>query len=136
MGTTRFSGNRRSVEERLRRRAASGRFDDGELQGLPEPVRRYFRAAVAPGAPLARAAEVKMRGKLKLNGRWLSMSASEVLAPHDGFVWRARVAGMIAGSDRCVDGHGAMNWKLLGLFRIAHAEGPDTTRSAAARAGR
>ena len=28
-----------------------------------------------------------------------------------------------------VDGEGALDWKLLGLVRVAHAEGPDITRS-------
>jgi hypothetical protein len=28
-----------------------------------------------------------------------------------------------------------MDWRLLGLVRVAHAEGPDVTRSAAGRAG-
>lgn len=75
-----------------------------------------------------------MRGRLRLNGRWLRFRAHEVLAPHDGFVWRARVAGIIAESDRCVDGHGQMGWKLLGVARVAHAEGDDVPRSAAGRA--
>ncbi len=121
-------------ELRLRRPADPGAFDDDELSGLPEPVARYLRAAIAPGAPLARAADLDMRGRLKLNGRWLRFHAREVLAPHEGFVWRARVAGVVAGSDRCVDGHGQMDWKLLGLVRVADADGDDIARSAAGRA--
>lgn len=123
-----------SLERRLRLRADAGRFSEDELVGLPEPVARYFRAAISPGAALARAADLDMRGRLKLNGRWLPLRAHEVLAPHEGFVWRARVAGVISGSDRCADGRGAMDWKLLGLFRVARAEGPDIARSSAARA--
>jgi hypothetical protein len=55
--------------------------------------------------------------------------------PHHGFVWAARAAGVIAGSDRYLDGTGAQDWKLLGLLTVAHAQGPDTSRSAAGRAG-
>lgn len=119
---------------RLRLTAAPGGFGDDELTGLPEAVVRYFRAAITPGAPLARSADLDMRGHLKLNGRWLRLRAHEVLAPHDGFVWRARVAGVITGYDQGVESHGAMDWKVLGLAPVMHAEGPDIARSAAGRA--
>lgn len=122
------------VEERLRRPPAPGVFGDEELVGLPAPVARYFRAAIAPGAPLSRSADLDMRGSLKLGGRWLRMRAHEVLAPHDGFVWRARVAGVISGSDRGIDGLGAMDWKLLGVVPVVHVDGADIGRSAAGRA--
>ncbi len=100
----------RRLERHLHHPAAPGEFGEDELVGLPEPVARYFRVAITPGAPLARAAEIEMRGRLKLNGRWLRFRAHEVLSPHDGFVWRARVAGLVAGSDRLVDGHGTGRW--------------------------
>lgn len=32
---------------------ALGAFSERELDGLPEPVRRYVRTSIAPGAPLA-----------------------------------------------------------------------------------
>jgi hypothetical protein len=44
-------------------------------------------------------------------------------------------AGVIVGSDRYLDGVGGLDWKLLGLRTVAHAEGRDTSRSAAGRAG-
>jgi hypothetical protein len=50
-------------------------------------------------------------------------------------VWTARAAGVIAGSDRYLDGVGGMTWKLAGLVTVAHAEGQDVSRSAAGRAG-
>jgi hypothetical protein len=75
-----------------------------------------------------------MRGQIKV-GRWLPFRARQVLSPHHGFVWAARAAGVIAGSDRYVNGEGGMDWKLAGLVTVAHAEGPDVSRSAAGRAG-
>lgn len=128
------AGAHRGDEDRLRLPADPGVFGDGEVAGLPDPVVRYLRAAIAPGAPLVRAADLDMRGRLRLDGRWLRLRAHEVLAPHEGFVWRARVAGVIAGSDRYVGGRGQMAWRLLGLARVAHAEGEDVARSAAGRA--
>ena len=114
--------------------SAAGAFCDGELHGMPEPVRRYFRAAIAPGAPLAASARLRMRGRIKL-GLWLPFRARQVLAPHRGFVWAARVAGIISGSDQYIDGHGWMQWKLLGLVPIVRAEGPDISRSSVGRFG-
>jgi hypothetical protein len=52
-----------------------------------------------------------------------------VLNPHRGFVWAARAAGVIAGSDRYLDGVGGMDWKLAGLLTVAQAEGQDMSRS-------
>ena len=114
-------------------RDASGVYTDAEIEGLPGPVRRFFQAALA-GASLAHSARLRMRGRIRI-GRWLPFRAVEVLSPHVGFVWAARVAGIIVGSDRFVDGHGAMDWKLAGLIRVMHAEGSDVARSAAERAG-
>ncbi len=123
-----------TIAMRLRLQPDPGVFDESELDGFDEPVIRYFRAAIAPGAPLARAAELDMHGRLKLGGRWLPMRARQHLAPQRGFLWRARVAGVISGFDRYLDGEGEMAWKLLGLFPVARGEGPDIARSAATRA--
>lgn len=114
-------------------RSASGQFSDGEIEGLPAPVARYFRAAVAEGTPLAQSARIQMRGHIKI-GRWVPFKAREVLTPHVGFVWSARAAGIVSGSDRFVDGRGEMDWKLAGLIQVMQADGPDISRSAAARA--
>ena len=54
----------------------------------------------------------------------LPFRAHQVLSPPHGFVWTARAAGVIAGSDRYVDGDGAMDRKLAGLVTVAHAQGP------------
>jgi len=121
------------LEGRLLRAAEPGTFGGAELDGLPEPVQRHLAAAIAPGTPLAVGARLRMRGRLKV-GRWLPFRAREVLGPHHGFVWAARAAGVIAGSDRYLDGAGGMDWKLAGLVTVVHADGPDHARSAAGRA--
>ncbi|HEV2089094.1 MAG TPA: DUF6544 family protein [Cryptosporangiaceae bacterium] len=109
-------------------------FTPDDLAGQPQHVRRYFSAAIEPGTPAAAGARLEMRGRIKL-GRWLPFRARQLLAPGHGSVWAARVAGVISGSDRYVDGRGGMDWKLLGLAQLVHAEGDDVSRSAAERAG-
>jgi hypothetical protein len=121
-------------EARLLQPPAPGRFGAADLVGLPEPVRRYLTQAITPGTPLATAARLRMRGRIKV-GRWLPFRAHQVLNPHHGLVWTARAAGVIAGSDRYVDGTGGMDWKLAGLLTVARAQGPHVARSTAGRAG-
>lgn len=122
------------IASRLSIAAESARFTASEVEGLPEPVRRYFLAAIEPGVALAHAATLRMRGTIKV-GRWLSFRAGETLAPRHGFAWSGRVARIIGGSDHYVDGDGAMDWKLLGMRTVAHGQGGDFARSAAQRAG-
>lgn len=112
---------------------ATGAFEDSELEGLHDPVQRFLRTAIAPGTPLARTARLQMRGHIKV-GRWLPFRAREVLSPLQGFIWTARAAGLIAGSDHYARGQGQMDWKVAGLFRVVHADGPDVSRSGAERA--
>jgi hypothetical protein len=125
----------RVLESRLAVPPAPGTFSDREIEDLPDPAVRYMKASVAARTPLAQAARLRMRGSIKVGGRWLSFRARQIEAPHHGFLWAARVAGVIAGSDRYSDGRGGVDWRILGLFRVVHAEGPDVSRSAADRAG-
>jgi uncharacterized protein DUF6544 len=112
-----------------------GVFTESELEGLPEPVGRYLRAAIAPGTPLAESATLHMRGAIKLGTRWLRFRARQLLTPHEGFVWAGRVAGVITGSDRYEHHRGSMKWKVLGIVPVARGDGRDVSRSAAARGG-
>ncbi|MFI7282424.1 DUF6544 family protein [Micromonospora chersina] len=122
-----------ALERHLARPAGSAVFDPAELDGLPDPVRRYLRTAIGPGTPLATAAALRMRGTIRL-GRWLPFRATELLAPQRGFRWSARVAGVVSGSDSYAAGQGRMDWRLLGVFPVMRADGPDVARSAAGRA--
>jgi hypothetical protein len=127
------SSGRDSVEQRLMCAPFPGGFGETDLEGLPEPAQRYLRAAIRPEGVVARSVSLRMHGRIKV-GRWLPFRARQMLAPHRGFVWSARVAGLISGSDRYVDGAGAMRWTLGGLVTVARGEGPDVSRSAAGRA--
>lgn len=72
-----------------------------------------------------------MCGSIKVRPR-LPFRARQLLAPTTGT--EARVAGVISGSDRHVNGVGGMNWTLLHAARLVPVEGDDVTRSAAERA--
>ena len=121
-----------ALEQALLTSPPPQRFRASDLDGSPEPVRRYFSTAIADGTPLVAGARLQMRGRIKL-GRWLPFRAQQLLAPHLGSVWVARVGGVVTGSDHVVDGQGAMQWRLLGVVPVLRAEGAGVSRSTAGR---
>jgi hypothetical protein len=112
------------------------RFDRGMLDGLDEPVRRYFAHAIQEGAELAAGVRLAMSGRIKV-GAWLPFTARQESGGRS-FAWRARVGlgplTLLTVVDQFAEGVGSTEGRLLGRRRIFHAEGEDTTRSAAGRA--
>jgi hypothetical protein len=106
-----------------------------DISRLPEAAGRYLEHSIAPGTQLARAVRLRMHGEIKLK-RWLPFTAEEVIVWDHGFIWSATVRMFrmpIRGSDRLVDGEGALRWRLFGVIPVMTASGPDITRSAADR---
>jgi hypothetical protein len=111
-------------------------FNPQSLTNLPETARRYLEHSIAPGTKLASAVRLKMHGEIKLK-KWIPFTAEQVICWEHGLIWSA-TAWMngflpIVGSDRIVDGSGAMQWKILGLFPVMTADGADITRSVIGR---
>jgi Family of unknown function (DUF6544) len=46
----------------------TARFSVSDIDGLPEPVQRYFRAAIALDTPMATTVSLEMRGRIKVGG--------------------------------------------------------------------
>jgi hypothetical protein len=128
--------NQLSLDELWDSASSSERtFQPEQVARLSEPARRYLEHAIAPGTQLAQAVRLHMHGEIKLQ-RWLPFTAQQVIVWDRGFIWSAtvRMFGMpIRGSDRLVDGQGAMRWKLFGVIPVMTASGPDITHSAAGR---
>ena len=111
-------------------------FNPDKLSHLPAAAKRYLEHAIAPGTKIASAVRLKMRGEIKLK-QWIPFTAEQVICWEHGLIWSA-TAWMngflpIVGSDRIIDGIGAMQWKLLGLFPVMTASGTDITRSSVGR---
>ena len=64
-------------------------FDPASLAGLEEPVQRYLKHALAPGAAIGRDQRLNMVGRIKV-GCWLKFDAVHEMSPTGhGFTWTA-----------------------------------------------
>lgn len=117
------------------------RFEVSMLDGLPEVARRYFVHAIASGTPLRTTVRLSMKGEFLLGdaGKFqtYSMTADQVLAPPDQFVWMPTMrSGMIAisGSDALVSGEAWTRFWMNGLVPVVNLRGTaDLARSALSR---
>lgn len=107
--------------------AITSRYDAHELDSLPAPVKRYFRAVLMDGQPIVSAVTVEHRGTFNLKQpgeHWKPFTSRQrVVTCRPGFVWNARIA-MVPGlsvyvHDAYVAGEGILNPAILGLFSLA-----------------
>jgi hypothetical protein len=106
-------------------------FRPEQLQGLPEPVARYFSFALTPGQPLLRSARVEQGGELRLGGfeaPWRSFTAVQHFSVDPpGFVWNAslRMAPFISVRvrDSYLDGVGSIHGRVAALIPVVDQSG-------------
>lgn len=111
-------------------------FDPTELDDLPDPVQRWMRHAIAPGATLLTGIDQEWSGHLRLGSTWRQFCSRERATLEDGFVWsaRTRLHGLpVAGFDRFTHQQGQMSWRVLRRLRLAAESGDEITRSSAGR---
>lgn len=129
-GQARWSGRTRDLNARLeqaRRAPQPPTYDARELDGLPEPVQRYFRATLRDGAPMIAAVSVEHAGSFNLSEsgeRWMPFrSRQRVVAQRPGFAWDARVrlapGVAVHVHDAYVAGEGLLEPSLGGLFGLS-----------------
>ncbi len=110
------------------------------LEGLPDPVHRYFAFAVPAGAAPVRCMRQEQRGAVRAapGARWLPYTARlYATADPPGFVWHARAgpsrwAG-VEVLDRYRLGVGETRVRLLGVVPLARTSGPEAGASALVR---
>jgi hypothetical protein len=108
-----------------------GRYDAREIDGLPAPVMRYFRAVLKDGQPFIAAATFDLAGKINMSAtgeNWKSFTSTQRAVTHRaGFVWNGAVAmapGFVAHvHDSYIAGVGTLHAALLGLFTVAEVQG-------------
>jgi hypothetical protein len=120
----------------------AARFDPAMLDGLDEPVRRYFAHALADGARLSRGVRLQLSGHIRV-GAWLRFTS---VWEGDGrsFSWEATCGPgplpFLRVHDRFAEGVGFMDIRVrpplkgLPALKLLHVENADVARSGAGRA--
>jgi hypothetical protein len=107
------------------------RVDFRELETLPAPVQRFFRAALKDGAPMISSLTVKHVGTFNMgqtDDQWKPFTSRQhVVMKPPGFVWDGRVA-MLPGldvhvHDAYIVGEGVLNPAIAGLFSLTDLRG-------------
>ena len=107
------------------------RFDSRELEGLPAPVQRYFRAVLKEGQPIVAAVTVELAGTFNLSAtgeQWKPFTSRQRVVTHrPGFLWDAEVS-MLPGltvrvHDAYIAGEGLLHAAVAGLFTVADIHG-------------
>lgn len=106
-------------------------YDPREIEDLPSPVRRYFRAVLKEGQPVISAVRLTHEGQFNMGetkAKWTRFTSSQaVVTRRPGFDWNGRIA-MAPGlnvfvHDAYVAGEGILQAKLLGLVTLADIRG-------------
>src|SRR5450755_85567 len=78
------------------RSASPARFDSRDLEGLPAPVQRYFRAVLKDGQPIVSALTIEMAGTFIMSAaaeQWKPFTSQQRVVTHrPGFLWEAKVS--------------------------------------------
>jgi len=118
------------IDEQVRP-PSPARFDSRELEGLPAPVQRYFRAVLKDGQPIIAAVTLELAGTINLSDtadRWKPFTSRQrIVTRRPGFLWEAQVSMLPGVVVRVVDGHiageGMLRAAVLGLFTVAGIHG-------------
>jgi hypothetical protein len=102
-----------------------------ELEGLPPPVQRFFRAALTEGQPVVAAVRLWHSGEFNMGGvpgTWHPFASNQVVTTQPaGFDWdghiRAAPGLSVLVHDSYVAGIGALHASLQGLIPLADERG-------------
>jgi hypothetical protein len=101
------------------------------LEGLPDPVQRYFRRNVPEGTPLMQTCRLQHGGSFRTSpdAKWLPVEAEQYFtADPPQFIWQVRMQMLpglwIDGRDKLLAGHGNMLIKPLSAITVVDDRGP------------
>lgn len=114
-------------------------MDFRELELLPTPVTRYFRATLKEEQPIIRWARIQQVEKFRAPGKvsaWSPFEATQhFLAKQPGFVWDAdlRMNGLarVRVRDAYIKGLGSMQAKIFALVPVVDAHGEEKLNTGA-----
>ena len=111
------------------------RYDVREIDGLPAPVQRHFRAVLQDGQPLIATATFELAGTINMSAtgdNWKPFTSWQRAVVHrPGFLWNGKVAMVpslaaltsahVHNSD--IAGVGTLHAAMLGLCTVARVQG-------------
>ena len=116
---------------------AIARYDAREIESLPAPVQRYFRAVLEDGQPVVVAASVEHIGTFNMSEtaeQWKPFTSKQrVVTQRPGFDWDARIM-MLPGvpvhvHDAYIAGAGMLRGAVFGLIPVVNmADTPEMAR--------
>lgn len=106
-------------------------YNQHEIEGLPAPVQRYFRAVLKNGQPIVTSVKFSHKGRFNIGetqAKWSPYTSTQlVITKRRGFDWDGRIAmapGMnVFVHDAYVAGEGILHAELLGLVTLADMRG-------------
>jgi hypothetical protein len=123
-----------SDTDRLRAKLINGQrtikpkiYDQKEIEGLPEPVQRFFRTVLKDGQAIVATVKLSQQGQFNMSeteSKWSPFTATQLVTTQRlGFDWDARIQ-MAPGVNAFVHdtyllGEGSLHASLLGLFTVA-----------------
>ncbi|MFZ5648998.1 MAG: DUF6544 family protein [Bacillota bacterium] len=109
---------------------AGKKFFYSDLEGLPEPVQRYFRNVLPEGQDLARFVRLKQKAEMRLaeGQKWVPLEAEQYFTTEKpAFVWHAKAKPApvlwIEVRDMYCHGKGSMFVKLFSAITLANSTG-------------
>jgi hypothetical protein len=105
-------------------------YDQKAIEGLPDPVQRYFQKVLKDGQAIVATVKLSQQGEFNLNemkDKWNPFTATQLfIAQRLGFDWDARIQ-MAPGVNAFVHdtyllGKGNLHASLLGLFTLANMQ--------------
>jgi hypothetical protein len=127
-----------SNTDNLRAKLINGRrtikpqiYEQKEIEGLPDPVQRFFRTVLKDGQAIVAVVKLSQQGQFNMNenkAKWSPFTATQlVMTQRLGFDWDARIQ-MVPGVNAFVHdtyllGEGSLHASLLGLFTVAKMHG-------------
>jgi hypothetical protein len=101
-------------------------FSSKQLEGLPDPVQRYFNHVLREGQPYINFVRLKHDGQFKtdLKQDWIDIEGEQYFtAEKPGFVWLGKTA-LFSARDMFLAGHGGLKVKLFSVIKVAEGIGP------------
>jgi hypothetical protein len=101
------------------------KFHQQQLEGLPEPVQRYFNYALKERQPYISYARIKHDGLFKtgLHGKWINIKGEQYATTvKPGFIWQGTTK-MFTAIDQYIGDKGQLTVTLLSMYNMVNGKG-------------